>query len=262
MKQRITESQLREMILESIKNNINEWAVRLNESRRVCDLPQGRHKFSGIESFRHEDPRGFYDDSTGFYVIIDNTVYAFQYNPDDGYRSYSSIYIPDNKTKESIRNTFPPQDVIITLEHKDENYEEYDAGSDYWHIVDAKTKKEILLVGNHYDYDHYPSAILRYYPENMAINAQISRMNLENYRLFNGTKEEAKKILFDAFYSDVEQYEVDELLRVIDCAFVVIEDNPDEKFVRDTIGFVGRLEKVLQERGIEPRELFKYGIER
>ena len=78
-------------------------------------LPEGNHKFSGIEPFQYQDEYGQNHD--GYYVIIDDVVYAFEINHDDGWRSYGEIYIPEKITVHDIKNRFPAQEVIIMQYH-------------------------------------------------------------------------------------------------------------------------------------------------
>lgn len=124
-------------------------------------LPEGTHKFSGIEPYK---------DSEGYFIIIDNVLYAFECDPDDGFRSYGNLYIPRNISVNDIKNRFPAQDVIITLHDNkrcDDSYKKQ-----FYTIINAKTGKLILKIGTDYTDDYYPVAICHYYPENMTINQQ------------------------------------------------------------------------------------------
>ena len=131
-------------------------------------LPEGKHKFSGIEPYTR--PGDYCRDYEGYYIIIDNAVYAFECDPDDGWRSYGNLYIPKNISVNDIKNRFPAQDVIITLTHR----EYTDNNKQFYTITDAITGKAILEIGTDYTEDFYPMAICHYYPENMAINQQTS----------------------------------------------------------------------------------------
>ena len=132
-------------------------------------LPEGKHEFSGIEPFQYEDKYGTHD---GYYIIIDNVVYAFEIDHDDGYRSYGDIYIPEKISVHDIKNRFLAQDVVITQhnrEHTDEN-------KLFYSIINIVNGKTILEIGTDYTDDYYPMAICHYYPENMAINQQTSNV--------------------------------------------------------------------------------------
>lgn len=130
-------------------------------------LPEGKHKFSGIDPYMR--PGDYSCDYNGYYIVIDDTVYAFERDPDDGYRSYGYLYIPDISVN-NIKNRFPAQDVIITL-----NYREHtDGNKQFYSITDVVTGKVILEIGTDYTDSYYPVAICHYYPENMAINQQTS----------------------------------------------------------------------------------------
>ena len=129
-------------------------------------LPEGKHKFSGIESYKR--PGDYWGECIGSYIVIDDVVYAFEIDPDDGYRSYGKVYILKNISVNNIKNRFPAQDVIITLHQR----EHTDGNKQFYAITDAITGKTILEIGTDYTDDFYPVAICHYYPENMAINQQ------------------------------------------------------------------------------------------
>lgn len=132
-------------------------------------LPEGKHKFSGIDPYMRP---GDYGDYEGYYIVIDDTVYTFERDPDDGYRSYGNLYIPKNISVNDIKNRFPSQDVIITQYHR----EDTDGYKHFYSITDVETGKTILEIGTDYTDDYYPMAICHYYPENMAINQQQSNV--------------------------------------------------------------------------------------
>ena len=132
-------------------------------------LPEGKHKFSGIEPFQYEDKYGSHD---GYYIIIDNVVYAFEIDHDDGYRSYGDIYIPEKISVYDIKNKFLAQDVVITqhrIEHTDGN-------KHFYSIIDIVNGKTILEIGTDYTDYYYPMAICHYYPENMSVNQQSTNV--------------------------------------------------------------------------------------
>ena len=127
-------------------------------------LPEGKHEFSGIESFQYQDK---YDNThDGYYIIIDNNVYVFEIDHDDGWRSYGNLYIPENVSVNNIKNRFLAQEVIITQHHR----EHTDSNKEFYTITDVETGKVILEIGTDYTDSYYPMAICHYYPENMAIN--------------------------------------------------------------------------------------------
>ena len=127
-------------------------------------LPEGKHKFSGIEPYTR--PGDYWDKREGYYIVIDDTVYAFEIDPDDGYRSYGDLYIPEHISANNIKNRFPEQDVIIALY----NREDTDGGKQFYSILNAETGKTILEIGTDYTDSFYPMAICHYHPENMSIN--------------------------------------------------------------------------------------------
>lgn len=130
-------------------------------------LPEGKHKFNGIDPYTRPDD--YWGECIGgYYIIIDDIVYAFECDPDDGYRSYGNLYIPENISVNDIKNKFPEQDVIITQHHR----EHTDGNKHFYSITDIITGKTILEIGTDYTESFYPVAICHYYPENMAINQQ------------------------------------------------------------------------------------------
>lgn len=133
-------------------------------------LPEGKHKFSGIDPFQYQGEYGQNHD--GYYVIIDDVVYAFEIDHDDGWRSYGEIYIPEKISVHDIKNRFPAQEVIIMQQHG--NY--IDENKQFYSIIDVVTRKTILELGTDYIDSYYPLAICHYYPENMAINQQQSNV--------------------------------------------------------------------------------------
>ena len=119
----------------------------------TAKLPEGKHEFSGIEPYTR--PSDYWSECEGYYVIIDNTVYAFEIDPDDGYRSYGNLYIPENISVNDIKNRFLAQDVIITQHHR----EHTDGNKHFYSITDAVTGKVILEIGTDYTESYYPMAI-------------------------------------------------------------------------------------------------------
>lgn len=130
-------------------------------------LPEGKHKFSGIEPFQYEDKYSSHD---GYYIIIDNVVYAFEIDHDDGYRSYGDIYIPEKISVYDIKNRFFAQDVVI-MQHR---IEHTDGNKHFYRIINIVNGKTILEIGTDYTDYYYPMAICHYYPENMTINQPLT----------------------------------------------------------------------------------------
>lgn len=147
-------------------------------------LPTGKHRLSGIEQYSRKTTFG--DNIDGYYVIINNNVYAFELDPDDGYRSYGSVFVPIGITPKDIKNRFVPHDVIITLikDHVG------DGGKQFYQIVDAITGKIVLEIGTDYYDSYYPCAIFHYYPENLAINnKEIANYTNSENKTINKAKE-------------------------------------------------------------------------
>ena len=126
----------------------------------------GKHEMTGlnigimdIERYGSKETCNFVD------ICLDNTVYRFLEDPDDGYRSYmrSILIIPRRLAK--LTDTGRVK-LICSLQD-----------DDILDMVDIVTNKSVLKVGTDYSDDYYPSCVMSYYPENMT---QIKKTTKQN----------------------------------------------------------------------------------
>lgn len=122
----------------------------------------GEHELSGIDTYVLP-PKEYWDDaSNAIRFIMDGVTYCAIEDANDGYRSQlESLEI----TTDEVKNTFPPQKVIGKVRPNGE-YEINDVIEFY----DAVTDKLVLAIGTVNTDDYYPSCVLDWNPENMAIN--------------------------------------------------------------------------------------------
>ena len=109
-------------------------------------LPIGIHKLSAVQYYEKKSDYSWHN-RKGYYVVIDDVVYAFEYDPDDGYRSWGTVLIADNMPIDNIKkkNKFIPQDVMIEHITKDKYYD-YNKVN-YYEIKNPNTAEVILKIG-------------------------------------------------------------------------------------------------------------------
>jgi hypothetical protein len=119
----------------------------------------GKHLLSGVD-ITSEKGNDLWDETCDVVrFVIDGITYKAIEDPEDGYRSYIKEL---SITKEKVSNTFPPQKVIGVMK------EESDC--DTIQFFDSKTKNIVLEVGTEDTNTYYPMCIMRWHPENLAIN--------------------------------------------------------------------------------------------
>ncbi|MBQ0090893.1 MAG: hypothetical protein KBT27_16330, partial [Prevotellaceae bacterium] len=136
-------------------------------------IQDGKYYLSGIDEFS-------IDDKEGYYIVLNNEVFAIEYDYTDGYRSYGSIYKDAEGTK--VRNRFIPQlvGVINTENHDPDECIDY-KGVD---IINIESGEIIFRIGTDYNDSYYPIATMEYHPENLPINVErantsVVSMNVE-----------------------------------------------------------------------------------
>src|SRR5690554_1005524 len=118
----------------------------------------GLHDLSGVDVTTE-----MYGDNVVNVVrfVLDGKTYKAIEDPDDGYRSYlGEIKVTDEK----VTNNFPPHKVVGTM--KGPGMFEHDIIL----FIDIVTGKVVLEVGTEDVSDYYPCCVLRWHPENLAIN--------------------------------------------------------------------------------------------
>lgn len=132
------------------------------------ELTEGRHMLSGVGDTTIENYRG-YEDTEVTLFCIDGETWGMYIDPDDGYRSYSSVLL---YPEERCQTMFEPQPVDISFNHTE--FSEYDGGTmyirDIMTIKDAINGKVIVEIGTDSYDSYYPTGFFHYYPENMEVN--------------------------------------------------------------------------------------------
>ena len=124
----------------------------------------GEHELSGVDTTteRVKQYGDYYEDFKVVRFVIDGKTYKATENPDDGYRYYLKEL---EVTYEKVTNNFPPQKIVGKMKD-DSDWER----NDTIQFIDATTGKVVLEVGTDNTDDYYPYCVLRWSPENLAIN--------------------------------------------------------------------------------------------
>lgn len=97
--------------------------------------------------------------------VLDGIAYKAVEDPDDGYRSLlGELLVCDDK----ISNTFPPHTVIGAMKESDYSGDH----SDVIQFKDEITGEIVLEVGTEDINDYYPMCVMRWRPQNLAINVK------------------------------------------------------------------------------------------
>ena len=133
-------------------------------------LPIGIHKLSAVQYYENKSDYSWHN-CKGYYVVIDDVVYAFEYNPDDGYRSWGTVFIVDNMSIDNIekKNKFIPQDVMIEHITRDKYYDSVD----YYEIKNPNTAEVILKIGTDRSDSYYPMAIFEFDKKALKNNMKL-----------------------------------------------------------------------------------------
>lgn len=127
----------------------------------------GTHIFSGIETGTLEILKwGRYEDCSYIKFILDGVAYMALEDPADGYRSYmEELKVVDEPCKTKL------PDIPVYCKHRSED--EWGEESDLLDFYDESNDKCFLTIGTEHTDDYYPYCVLRYKPENLAVNADI-----------------------------------------------------------------------------------------
>lgn len=118
----------------------------------------GLHKLSGFDNSIPDKE----DLQNGVCFILDDRRYQVYEDPDDGYRSYTSGVFEEDV---QCANIFEPEYVFVVYDDDSNRFR----GLKFY-SMDGKLIAKIGTV----DYeDWYPCAVLRFYPENLAINKRL-----------------------------------------------------------------------------------------
>ena len=142
----------------------------------------GEHLLSGIDT---STEKGGYDKSEDANVVrfvLDGKTYKATEDPSDGYRSYCGDI---EVCEEKVSNTFPPQRVLARME------ENNNSENDIIEFIDVVTGKIVLEVGTDNSDSYYPTCVMSWKPENLAINNKP----LVKERLKDGLKYEKDTLM-------------------------------------------------------------------
>lgn len=143
------------LLPETVTSNIE------NKKMELKDLI-GEHELSGLDTFTKKGSDYYQSDADGYRFILDDITYSVVENPDDGYRSHLSDL---EVTTDKVDYTFPPQKVFGKM-REDQEYSK----NDVLELYDITTNKLVLAIGtDNYD-DWYPTCIMDWQPQNLAIN--------------------------------------------------------------------------------------------
>jgi hypothetical protein len=123
----------------------------------------GNHVLSGFDNTIEKEQNDSWSDT--FQVVkfvLDGKTYKASEDPADGYRSYLNDLIIIN---EKITNTFPPHDVIGKMIADNPSQI-----NDIIEFIDILTNKTVLEIGTADTDDYYPYCVMKWSPENLAIN--------------------------------------------------------------------------------------------
>lgn len=124
----------------------------------------GEHQLSGVDTIRErvKQSEDYYEDYEVVRFVIDGKTYKATEDQADGYRSYlKNLEVTDEK----VKNSFPPQKVVGKMKD-DSGWEK----NDTIQFIDKTTGKVVLEVGTDNTDDYYPYCVLRWSPQNLAIN--------------------------------------------------------------------------------------------
>lgn len=128
---------------------------------------KGKHFLSGVDFGIHKWKDKYREDSNTMIFILDDITYEAIEDPSDGYRSCLDSLVITNK---KVKNTFTKHEVLCRKK-KEDKY----ANHDTLEFIDVITGEIVLEVGtDNYD-DWYPCCVMRWCPENLAINSKRER---------------------------------------------------------------------------------------
>lgn len=132
----------------------------------------GRHLLSGLDSVQEEVENGYggYNDTVNVIrFVLDGITYKAIEDPDDGWRSYLGEL---NVSTEPVRFQFPPQEVECRMRPDTDG--DWPESGNVLQMFDVFTNKIVLEIGTDTSDDYYPCCILHWYPQNLAINQNVS----------------------------------------------------------------------------------------
>lgn len=130
-------------------------------------------RLSAIGEFSYKNDY-FDTDVEGVYLKLNDKIYSFYIDADDGYRSYGIIkeeffYDEDNNIIKDSYIEFPEQYLTFREIEVDEAIDDY-YHNKYWMILLYNNEKEVLRLGTNLSDSYYPCAIYQWNPQNLPIN--------------------------------------------------------------------------------------------
>lgn len=111
-----------------------------------------------------------FEDCSSCRFRLNGTVYVAMEDPSDGYRSHMRDLIVERNAE--ITNVFPPVQVLARYRGKS-GYND----ADILELIDVATTLTVLEVGTDNSDDYYPSYVANFQPENMASNADATKVS-------------------------------------------------------------------------------------
>ncbi len=139
-------------------------------------IPDGKHLLSGVQEFHldENDERNWawWGVIDGYAIVVDGKTYLAIEDPDDGYRSYAYITVPENFVVE-VTNQFEPQIVYVHNFHDTGEEEDgWMTRDEYGIRFDNQYGQTVLSVSTDHSDSYYPIGMVEYNPENLPCNAK------------------------------------------------------------------------------------------
>jgi len=122
----------------------------------------GKHLLSGVDIIQETGRDIWHEEYEVVRFVLDSKTYKAIEDLSDGYRSYLANL---EVTSEEITNVFSPQEVVGKMMEDNTH-----CVNDVIQFIDTTTGKTVLEIGTENTDDYYPYCIMRWYPENLAVN--------------------------------------------------------------------------------------------
>lgn len=135
-------------------------------------IPDGKHWLTAVESVHFENDYG--DEYNGYVIELDGVLYLAYEDPDDGYRSYSSLRPVAEGESFEIHNRFEPQLVVsescrVTIDDPEDYF--YEQDKQMFTLTNLRGGT-VLEVTTDYSEDYYPVGWVKYHPEELPANLE------------------------------------------------------------------------------------------
>lgn len=136
-----------------------------------ADLVEGQtYLLTGVDQgMRDTEPSYGYSKNVSYMrLILDGVVYEAVEDPGDDYRSSLDSF---SRVEAEVKNVFPAQEVVATLDTGENNRYSYYQKDYILELRNPRTNRIILLVGTSNIDDYYPSYVQAFYPQELDANA-------------------------------------------------------------------------------------------